>query len=176
MALGRVPESPYLFIESTICELVVTLFIACAVALLTSKTPPAYSLYIARPRLTLLSSPTRLRAIFGPASLGCTSIRGATIHAACGEGQGGWYARIDASFVPYTYLWRGYLSGRHFDVLAHEREHLRDIQSDATQYVRTLSLQTFRSQSDCATVMERNSADFRERVHRFAERSQRDRQ
>ena len=152
-----------------------TLLIACSVALLTSTRAPAYSVYIAAPRLTFVPSAARLHAICGPTSLACTAIRGTTFHGTC-ESRDGWHARVDVSFDPYTYLWLGYLLGKDVDVLTHEREHLRDIQTDATEYVRTLSMQTFHSQIDCESAMGQNGVRFEERLRRFAARSQADRQ
>jgi hypothetical protein len=159
------------------CELIVTLFIACAVALLTAKTTPAYSVFIATPRFSFVPSAARLHAICSPSSLACTAIRSTTFRATCEETDRGWHARIDASFVPYTYLWLDHLLGKQFKVLlGHEREHLRDIQSDAAAYVRTLSLQTFHSHTDCQAFAEQKSPLFYERLRQSAQRSQRNRQ
>src|SRR5207245_8906437 len=102
MALGMVPESPYVFIASTSCELVVTLFIACAVVLFRSEATPAYSVYIAAPRFTFAPSAARLHAICGPTSLACTAIRGTYFHATCDESSDGWHAHLDACFIAYT--------------------------------------------------------------------------
>lgn len=149
---------------------------AWAVAVLLAKPAPAYSVYIAAPRLIFLPSLARLHMLCGPHSLACTTIRGASFSSMCDEADGEWHARIDVSFVPYTYLWLEYFVGKESKILGHERDHLRDIQSDAAEYLRTLSLQTFRSPTDCRVVTQQAGANFDNRLQRFAEQSQRDRQ
>jgi hypothetical protein len=107
-----------------------------------------YRVVVAAPRYSIVLSDhgSEFRSICGLDTKACTHILGSAVHADCtGTGEH-WHATLDISFVPYIYIGDWSLRGM---LIAHEHEHLLDLDEAAERFARDASRLDYQSRQRC---------------------------
>lgn len=83
----------------------------------------------------------------------CTAFVGQVLTCICEPADGVWHITAHAQFIPVLYVTNG-------DHLAHEREHIHDIEEAARAYVLGLASRTFDSERTCRAATAYETARF----------------
>ena len=94
----------------------------------------------------------------------CTAFVGQRLICHCEERDGGWTIAAHAQFIPLMYV----MNGRH---LAHERDHIEDIETSLAEYLDVLEQRRFATLPECERTASAEMSQFPRTMDGFKLRS-----
>lgn len=141
----------------------VVLLLSFACLSLSGETIPGVS--VRKPSVFLVL-PSQLRDVCRTSAKveACTAFVGQVLTCSCELTGTEWRIRARAQFIPMMYV----TNTKH---LAHERDHIRDIERATITYVQQLALRAFDSRASCTAAAAHETAQFPRLMNRFKDDS-----